>query len=145
MVCNNAMTYNQKRSRIFRVAMTLLRAGKKALQNAEAAGREAIMALHPEGPAAALADEKNHPAPEPTRNRKGSADTNAARRGLPPAGPVDNIKSPLLGQQSGLHASLLAQATGRGSAVASLQLSARPESSSLPAYGSDNLVSKPHP
>ena len=35
LVCNNAMTYNQKRSRVHHAALTVLRAGSKLFQGAE--------------------------------------------------------------------------------------------------------------
>ncbi len=70
LICNNAMRYNQKRSRIHKAARTMLRAGMKQLQAAERLGREAIIALHPEGRDAALRDEANHPAPEPVKQRR---------------------------------------------------------------------------
>ena len=35
LICNNAMTYNQKRSRVHHAAVTLLRAGTKLFLGAE--------------------------------------------------------------------------------------------------------------
>ena len=40
LICNNAMIYNQKRSRVHKSALSVLRAGKKWLQAAELAGRK---------------------------------------------------------------------------------------------------------
>lgn len=40
LICNNAMIYNQKRSRVHKSALSILRAGKKWLQAAELAGRK---------------------------------------------------------------------------------------------------------
>lgn len=140
LLCNNAMTYNQKRSRVFKAAMTLLRAGKKTLQTAEAVGRAAIIALHPDGPAAALEDDKNHPMPEPTRHRKGSSDAGSSRRCLPPAGQLESIRTPVLGQQPGVNAFQVAQGTARGSAIASPLPFLRPESTSPAA---ESLVTDP--
>lgn len=40
LICNNAMIYNQKRSRVHKSALAILRAGKKWLQAAELAGRK---------------------------------------------------------------------------------------------------------
>ena len=40
LICNNAMIYNQKRSRVHKTALSVLRAGKKWLQAAELAGRK---------------------------------------------------------------------------------------------------------
>ena len=57
LIANNAMTYNQKRSRVHKAAITMLRAGKKHLQVLELQGRKGISLLHPEGPQAAAADE----------------------------------------------------------------------------------------
>ncbi|BDA41501.1 probable Bromodomain-containing protein 9 at N-terminal half [Coccomyxa sp. Obi] len=57
LICSNAMTYNQKRSRVHKSALSMLRAGKKQLQAAELEGRKAVALLHPEGPTAAAADE----------------------------------------------------------------------------------------
>ncbi|KAK9843100.1 hypothetical protein WJX74_006951 [Apatococcus lobatus] len=57
LIANNAMTYNQKRSRVHKAAITMLRAGKKHLQALELQGRKGISLLHPRGPQAAAADE----------------------------------------------------------------------------------------
>ncbi|CAL5223173.1 g5644 [Coccomyxa viridis] len=57
LICSNAMIYNQRRSRVHKSALAILRAGKKWLQAAELAGRRAIAMLHPEGQAAAAAEE----------------------------------------------------------------------------------------
>lgn len=57
LIANNAMTYNQKRSRVHKAAITMLRAGKKHLQALELQGRKGISLLHPGGPQAAAADE----------------------------------------------------------------------------------------
>ncbi len=57
LIANNAMTYNQKRSRVHKAAITMLRAGKKHLQTLELQGRKGISLLHPDGPQAAAADE----------------------------------------------------------------------------------------
>lgn len=40
LICSNAMTYNQKRSRVHKSALSMLRAGKKQLQAAELEGRK---------------------------------------------------------------------------------------------------------
>ena len=40
LICNNAMTYNQKRSRVHKSAAIMLRAGMKQLQAAELPGRK---------------------------------------------------------------------------------------------------------
>jgi hypothetical protein len=40
LICSNAMTYNQKRSRVHKSALAMLRAGKKQLQAAELEGRK---------------------------------------------------------------------------------------------------------
>mmetsp|Transcript_38304 Transcript_38304/g.108306 ORF Transcript_38304/g.108306 Transcript_38304/m.108306 type:complete len:267 (-) Transcript_38304:103-903(-) len=58
LICNNATTYNQKRSRIFRAATTMLKAGRKLLQAGELEGRKAITLLHPDGPLAAAQEDE---------------------------------------------------------------------------------------
>ncbi|CAG9462310.1 unnamed protein product [Pedinophyceae sp. YPF-701] len=58
LICNNAMKYNQKRSRVHKAAHTLIRAGKKTLQGAELEGRKAVTLMHPGGPQQAAADEE---------------------------------------------------------------------------------------
>ena len=40
LICSNAMTYNQKRSRVHKSAVTMLRVGKKQLQASELTGRK---------------------------------------------------------------------------------------------------------
>ena len=47
LMCSNAMVYNQKRSRVHKTAVTMLRQGKKQLQVIEAEGQRAILALNP--------------------------------------------------------------------------------------------------
>lgn len=42
LMCNNAMVYNQKRSRVHKTAVTMLRAGIKQLQQMEVEGCKAI-------------------------------------------------------------------------------------------------------
>jgi hypothetical protein len=71
LMCSNAMTYNQKRSRVHKSAILILRAGKKQLQQAEADGRKAIMALHPDGMEAAEEDDTQHPIAHPQSRRGG--------------------------------------------------------------------------
>ena len=48
LMCSNAMVYNQKRSRVHKTAVTMLRQGKKQLQVIEAEGQRAILALNPD-------------------------------------------------------------------------------------------------
>jgi hypothetical protein len=55
LICNNAMKYNQKRSRVHQRALVMLRAGKKVLMDYELEGRRALSALHPSAAAAAAA------------------------------------------------------------------------------------------
>lgn len=57
LVGNNAMRYNQKRSRVHRSAVNLLRHGKKHLNNVQLEATRAIHLLHPEGPVAAAQEE----------------------------------------------------------------------------------------
>lgn len=57
LVCTNAMKYNQKRSRVHRSAVNLLRHGKKHLNNVQLEATRAIHMLHPEGPTAAAQEE----------------------------------------------------------------------------------------
>lgn len=57
LVCNNAMKYNQKRSRVHRSAVNLLRHGKKHLNNVQLEATRAIHMLHPEGPTVAAQEE----------------------------------------------------------------------------------------
>lgn len=47
LICSNAMRYNQKRSRVHKQALVMLRAGKKQLAEMELEGRRAIAVLHP--------------------------------------------------------------------------------------------------
>ena len=49
LICNNAMRYNQKRSRVHRAALVMLRAGNKLLAEMELEGRRAVSVLHPSG------------------------------------------------------------------------------------------------
>eukprot|EP00873_Tetraselmis_striata_P020916 jgi/Tetstr1/441180/TSEL_029438.t1 len=58
LICSNATTYNQRRSKIHKAAATMLRAGKKLLQSAELEGRKAVALLHPDGPVAAALEEE---------------------------------------------------------------------------------------
>jgi hypothetical protein len=51
LICNNAMRYNQKRSRVHRSALVMLRAGNKLLAEMELEGRRAVSVLHPGRPA----------------------------------------------------------------------------------------------
>ena len=53
LMCSNAMVYNQKRSRVHKTAVTMLRQGKKQLQVIEADGQKAILALNPNATALA--------------------------------------------------------------------------------------------
>jgi hypothetical protein len=53
LICNNAMKYNQKRSRVHQRALVMLRAGKKVLMDYELEGRRALSALHPSAAAGA--------------------------------------------------------------------------------------------
>lgn len=57
LVCTNAMKYNQKRSRVHRSAVNLLRHGKKHLNNVQLETTRAIHMLHPDGPIAAAQEE----------------------------------------------------------------------------------------
>ncbi|KAA6421449.1 MAG: bromodomain-containing 7-like [Trebouxia sp. A1-2] len=57
LIGNNAMRYNQKRSRVHRSAVNLLRHGKKHLNNVQLEATRAIHLLHPEGPVAAAQEE----------------------------------------------------------------------------------------
>lgn len=57
LVGNNAMRYNQKRSRVHRSAVNLLRHGKKHLNTVQLEATKAIHMLHPEGPVAAAEEE----------------------------------------------------------------------------------------
>lgn len=66
LVCTNAMKYNQKRSRVHRSAVNLLRHGKKHLNNVQLEITRAIHMLHPQGPIAAAQEES-------AANRAGSA------------------------------------------------------------------------
>ncbi len=57
LIGNNAMRYNQKRSRVHRSAVNLLRHGKKHLNNVQLEATRAIHLLHPEGPVVAAQEE----------------------------------------------------------------------------------------
>lgn len=57
LIANNAMRYNQKRSRVHRSAVNLLRHGKKHLNTVQLEATRAIHMLHPEGPTAAAQEE----------------------------------------------------------------------------------------
>lgn len=57
LIGSNAMRYNQKRSRVHRSAVNLLRHGKKHLNNVQLEATRAIHLLHPEGPVAAAQEE----------------------------------------------------------------------------------------
>lgn len=57
LVGNNAMRYNQKRSRVHRSAVNLLRHGKKHLNTVQLEATRAIHMLHPDGPVAAAQEE----------------------------------------------------------------------------------------
>lgn len=102
LICTNAMRYNQKRSRIHKAARTILRAGMKQLQGAEAQGRAAVMALHPDGVDAALKDEADHPAPEPAKQRRGSVGTSNGTRKTAPA-PLEADSKLLTAMPATLH------------------------------------------
>lgn len=54
LMCNNAMVYNQKRSRVHKTAVTMLRAGIKQLQHMEADGCKALGCPLPAVPLASL-------------------------------------------------------------------------------------------
>jgi hypothetical protein len=58
LICNNATTYNQRRSKIHKAAAQMLRSGKKLLQTSELEGRKAVALLHPDGPHAAALEEE---------------------------------------------------------------------------------------
>ena len=57
LIANNAMRYNQKRSRVHRSAVNLLRHGKKYLNTVQLEATRAIHMLHPDGPIAAAQEE----------------------------------------------------------------------------------------
>lgn len=57
LIANNAMRYNQKRSRVHRSAVNLLRHGKKHLNTVQLEATRAIHMLHPEGPIVAAQEE----------------------------------------------------------------------------------------
>lgn len=57
LIANNAMRYNQKRSRVHRSAVNLLRHGKKHLNTVQLEATRAIHMLHPDGPIAAAQEE----------------------------------------------------------------------------------------
>ena len=57
LIGNNAMRYNQKRSRVHRSAVNLLRHVKKHLNTVQLEATKAIHMLHPEGPLAAAEEE----------------------------------------------------------------------------------------
>lgn len=56
LICTNAMKYNQKRSRVYKQALVILRAGKKLLIEVELEGRRAVSLLHPGPPSVAGRD-----------------------------------------------------------------------------------------
>lgn len=58
LICNNALTYNQKRSRVHRAALQLMRQGKKLLSDHELVARRALTMVHPDGPAQATLEEQ---------------------------------------------------------------------------------------
>lgn len=53
LICSNAMKYNQRRSRVHKQALVMLRAGKKLLVEMEPEGRRAVAAMLAAGGAAA--------------------------------------------------------------------------------------------
>ena len=57
LIANNAMRYNQKRSRVHRSAVNLLRHGKKHLNTVQLEATRAIHMLHPDGPIAAAQED----------------------------------------------------------------------------------------
>ena len=57
LVGSNAMRYNQKRSRVHRSAVNLLRHGKKHLNTVQLEATRAIHMLHPDGPIVAAQEE----------------------------------------------------------------------------------------
>ncbi len=59
LICSNALMYNQKRSRVHRAALQLLRQGKKVLSDNELVARRALNMVHPDGPAQAAIDEQH--------------------------------------------------------------------------------------
>ena len=67
LMCANALLYNQKRSRVHKTATSMLRHGRKQLQDIEAAGIKAILALNPKAvpkqSPAAVANGGPHSAP----------------------------------------------------------------------------------
>lgn len=58
LICTNALTYNQKRSRVHRAALQLMRQGKKLLSDHELVARRALTMVHPDGPAQATLEEQ---------------------------------------------------------------------------------------
>ena len=49
-ICTNALTYNQKRSKVHKAASSLQRSLRKLCRDGELEGRRAVLLLHPEDP-----------------------------------------------------------------------------------------------
>ena len=57
LICSNAMTFNQKHSRVYKNAQALLKGSRKQLLVEKSLLQEALAVLHPGGPEAARAEE----------------------------------------------------------------------------------------
>ena len=57
LICSNAMTFNQKHSRVYKNAQAMLKGSRKQLLVEKSLLQEALAVLHPGGPDAARADE----------------------------------------------------------------------------------------
>ena len=58
LICNNALSYNQKRSKVHKAAQTFLRNGRKTLRDMELAVRKELAERHPGGREGAVAAER---------------------------------------------------------------------------------------
>lgn len=134
LIANNAMTYNQKRSRVHKAAITMLRAGKKHLQNLELQGRKGISLLHPGGPQAAAADEAAERSQHHHQHQQQLQMTQAAQQAplVTPTGPAMLSAQPRIshaGSSGTLHrssahsptAQMAMQAQGQGFGSGSLR------------------------
>ena len=88
LMCNNAMVYNQKRSRVHKTAVTMLRAGIKQLQQMELEGCKAINCPLPLPDGPQLATALQHPSamldPTTPQQAADNEDKALAAQTLPP-------------------------------------------------------------
>ena len=100
LICHNAMSFNQKISKVYKNAQALLKGAKKQFAMERPLLHEAILALHPDGPEAALKDEADakkatRMAPPPKK-----PPAKPSKPAMKPAKPAKPSKSALVGSKS---------------------------------------------